>query len=64
METNNRTWNVKLDDNQFHPKVWQKDKIYPKMFYEHTTGEVLMDETPIQDKLKDLQIVGWIMTKE
>jgi hypothetical protein len=34
------------------------------MFYEHTIGEVLMDETLIQDKLNDLQIVGWIMIEE
>jgi hypothetical protein len=34
------------------------------MFYEHTTGEVLMDEALVRDKLKDLQITGWIMTKE
>jgi len=31
----------------FNQRYDKEDKIDPKMFYEHTTSEVLMDETPI-----------------
>jgi hypothetical protein len=37
-----------------------EDKVYPKMYYRHQLGNVVIDEIPTNIKAHGLQIVGWM----
>ncbi len=37
--------------------------MYPKTYYKHQPGSVVVDETPTKIKAQGLQIVGWTLTK-
>ncbi len=38
--------------------------MYPEMYYKHQPGNVVVDETPTKIKAHELQIVGWMLTKD
>ncbi len=46
------------------PKVNLNKKVYPETYYHHMLGQVQIDETPSKVQVKELQIVGWTLTKE
>jgi hypothetical protein len=38
--------------------------VYLKTYYRHQPGSVVVDEIPTNIKTHELQIVGWIITKD
>ncbi len=44
----------KIINNIYEPKVALEDKVYPKMYYSHQLGNVVMDETPTKIKVLKL----------
>jgi hypothetical protein len=36
----------------------------PKTFFHQEVGEMIIDETPIQERNQDLTIVGWTIIEE
>jgi hypothetical protein len=49
-----------MPNNIYDPKVIMEDKVYPKTYYRHQLGSVVMDETPTNIKAHGLQIAGWM----
>jgi hypothetical protein len=38
--------------------------VLPKYFFHPEVGEMIIDETPIQEQVQDPTIVGWTIIKE
>jgi hypothetical protein len=41
-----------------------ENKVYPKTYYNHTQGNVKVDETPKKVKAQELNVVGWTLINE
>jgi hypothetical protein len=44
----------KITGNKYEPKVAPKDKVYPKMYYNHQPGSVVMEENVTKIKAQEL----------
>jgi hypothetical protein len=54
----------KIPNNRYEAKLALEDKVYPKMYYIHQLGNVIVDETPVNIKAQGLQITRWTLTKD
>jgi hypothetical protein len=47
LEQGSKVYNTKkkIPCNRYEPKVALEDKVYPKTYYRHQLGNVVMDET-------------------
>ncbi len=50
--------------NRHEPIVALENKVYPKTYYNHTQGNVKVDETPKKVKAQELNVVGWTLINE
>ncbi len=46
------------------PKISLENKVYPKAYYHHSQADIEVDETPTKIQVRNLQIVGWTLTKQ
>ncbi len=54
----------KIANNKYEPKVALEDKVYLEMYYNHQPRNVVVDETLAKIKAHELQIIGWMLTKD
>ncbi len=54
----------KIPSNRYELKVVLEDKVYPKTYYRHKLGNVVVDETLANIKAQGLQIVGWMLIED
>jgi signal recognition particle subunit SEC65 len=50
--------------NRYEPKVALEDKVYPKTYYKHQLGSVIVDEILAKIKTQGLQIVEWTLIED
>jgi hypothetical protein len=54
----------KIPGNIYEPEMALEDKVYPKTYYRHQLGNVIVDETPTNIKAHELLIVGWTLIED